>query len=160
LIKAGVAKELALQVVLMDFLYAILDITEVATITGNDVIKTAEIFFLLDARLSLFWLRGRIRELPRQDMWQRKARTGLLNELQAITREVTRQVIISTHKIRSTAKKVDDWMVRQTATVAHCQSVFDEIQGARAIDLAMLTVAVRAMKELIEDQYHSQPQKT
>jgi len=151
LVKAGVPKELALQVVLMDFLYAVLDITEVATITTSDVIKTAEIYFELDAKLSLFWLRNRIRDLPRQDLWQRKARTGLLDELQAVAREVTHQVVISTGKIRSTTKKLDDWLARHAASIAHCRSILDEIQGNRAINLAMLTVAVSAMKDLVQD---------
>jgi len=152
LVKAGVPKDLAQQVVIMDFLYGVLDITEVATSTASDVIKTAEIYFVLDARLSLFWLRGRIRDLPRHDLWQRKARTGLLDELQAIASEVTRQVIISTRKIRSTTKKLDDWLTRNEANITHCHSVLDEIKGNRNIDLAMLTVAVRVMKELIQDQ--------
>jgi glutamate dehydrogenase len=152
LVKAGVPKLLAQDVVLMDFLYAGLDITDIANTSGSDVIKVAEIFFILEARLALFWLRGRIRELPRQDLWQRKARTGLLDELQAVTAEVTRQVLISTGTIRSVTKKVDDWMVRQEVKIKHCRNLINEIQGSQVVDLAMLTVAVREVKTLTLSQ--------
>jgi glutamate dehydrogenase len=154
LIKAGVPKVLAQQVVLMDFMFAGLDITDVAAATGSDVIKVAEIFFALDAKLALFWLRAQIRELPRLDLWQRKARIGLLDELQAVTRDVTRQVMTSTHKIRSATKKIDEWLARHESNIVHCRNVLDEIRGNPAIDLAMLTVAVREMKTLAQKQYH------
>ena len=152
LVNAGVAKTLARQVVLLDFLYAGLDITEVALSTGSEVIKVAEIFFALEAKLSLFWLRGKIRELPRQDLWQRKARTGLMDELQIVARDITSQVINSTHRIRSTAKKLDDWLQRHQTRIEYGRTMLDEVRGNQSIDLAMLTVAVRELKTLTLSQ--------
>ena len=149
LVNAGVSKELAVRIILLDFLYAGLDIIEVAATSGGDLLKVTEIFFALDARLGLYWLREQIRMLPRQDLWQRKARTGLLDELQIVARDITGQVIVSTNGIRSVAGKMDDWMQRHHSRIEHVHTMLDEIKGNQDIDLAMLTVAVRELKTLV-----------
>jgi len=151
MVKAGVPAELAQAVALMDALFAGLDIIELAGATHSDVLKVAEIFFALEARLGLFWLRVQIRALPRQDQWQRKVRIGLLDELQAVTTDLTRQVLLSTRTIRAIPKKIDAWITQHDNRIQHCRNLFEEIQGNHDIDLAMLTVAVRAIKALRQE---------
>jgi glutamate dehydrogenase len=146
LAKAGVAKDLALRIAALEFLDAALDITEVAVSTQGNVEKVAETYFALDAFMDLYWLRSCIRELPRGDLWQRKARTGLLNELQTATREITCQVLNATTHVRGVAQKIAFWAEANRDHLHHCRTVFDEIRLNRIIDLSMLTVAVREIQ--------------
>jgi len=151
LFKAGVPKALAQEIALMQPLYSGLDIVDLAAYTYTDLNKTAEVFYGLEARLDLFWLRQQIHDLPRQDLWQRKARLGLLDELQTITTEIARLVITTTEAKRSGNKKLDDWLTRQQARVSHVHELLQDIRNNPDIDLAMLTVAVREIKNLTHE---------
>jgi len=151
LFKAGVPKAMAQEITLIQPLYSGLDIVDLAAYTYTDLIKTAEVFYGLEARLDLFWLRQQIHDLPRQDLWQRKARLGLLDELQTITTDIARLVITTTDAKRSGVKKLDEWLTRQQARIHHVHELLKDIQNNSNIDLAMLTVAIREIKNLTHE---------
>ncbi len=150
-VDAGVPAGLAQHIVLLDAMYAGLDILALTQSTNLDLMNAAAIFFEIEERLRLFWLRTRIHDLPRDDLWQRKARLGLLDELQTVTTDIARQVIGSIDSIMTPDNILDQWQARQQSRIDHCLEMLDEIEGHPEPDLAMYTVAVREVKVLTHD---------
>ena len=139
----AVPKEMALRVSTLDSLYAALDFTEVADETHTDIGRTAEIYFMLSTSLELQWLKATIYALPRRDPWERRARTGFLDELQNALRDITRAVIVATPHIKVAEQRAAFWLEQKKVGVEHCRSLFADIRATGKQELAMLTVAVR-----------------
>ena len=148
LIKAGIPKELAAQIAGLDVLVTTFDLTEIAIRTGTNILRAAEIYFTLSTSLDLYWLKEQIHALPRRDLWQRKARNGLLEELRGALRILSQEVLESTTQIKGTERRVDAWLQQNKAGVAHWQNLLAEIRASGKTELAMLGVAMREIRVL------------
>lgn len=146
--EAGVAKSLALRIAGLETWYATLDITEVANETGVEVLTVAGLYFGLSNTLQLHWLAEQVKQLPRLNPWQRKARTSLLDELSSEQRILTLQVLSGSESAESLDQGLKAWLLRNRPGVEHCLNVFAEIQAAGRAELAMLTVAMRELRAL------------
>ncbi len=146
--RAGVDRRLALHIASLETWYSSLDITEVANSTESDTLCVAEMYFTLYAKLNLHWLAEQIKLLPRLNPWQRKARTGLLGELNSELRALTIQVLTSTDSEQDGNSRINSWLSRNRIGIEHCHSVFSEIEAAGKAELAMLTVAMRELRAL------------
>ena len=91
----GVPEDLATRVAALPIMFAALDIVEVADERELDVEQVAAVHFRLGSRLGLHWLRDRIVALPRDDRWRARARAALRDDLYAIHRELTAEVLRS-----------------------------------------------------------------
>ncbi|ALP51895.1 NAD-glutamate dehydrogenase [Candidatus Tenderia electrophaga] len=145
---AGVAKPLALRIAGLETWYAALDITAVAADTDVDVMTVAELYFALSSKLELHWLAEQVKRLPRLNPWQRKARTGLLDELNNELRALTLQVLSRTDATDGTEARIKTWSLRNRLAIEHCHNVFAEIRAGGKAELAMLTVAMRELRAL------------
>jgi glutamate dehydrogenase len=104
--------------------------------------------FRLGNRLGLHWLRDRIVELPRDDRWRARARAALRDDLYAIHREITSEVLRSASDDDEPAGLVDGWIDSNPASARALQTVGD-IRSGQSYDLTTLPVAVREMRNLI-----------
>ncbi len=145
---AGVSKSMALNIAGLETWYCSLDITEVASDTDTDILAVAEMYFALSHKLELYWLAEQIKLLPRLNPWQRKARTGLLDELDSELRALTTQVLNSSSSADEAEVRINAWLSRNRIGIDHCHSVFAEIRAAGKAELAMLTVAMRVLRSL------------
>jgi glutamate dehydrogenase len=148
LLKAGVPRDLARRIAGLDTLIAVLDLTEIAAHTGEDLLRCAELYFLLSTDLELYWLGEQIHALPRRDLWQRKARNGLLEESQSALRALTLEALEATPGMRGAAARLAAWRVRNPAGVEHWRALVADIRTGGRADLAVLTVAVRELRAL------------
>ena len=151
--KAGVPKQLALQVARFDALIAMLDLTEIAEQTSIDILQAAEIYFALSASLELDWLKEQIHTLPRHDTWQRKARNGLLEELSGALRTLTQEVLENTAEIKHTKQCIAAWLAHNQAGVDHWRGLVTDIRAGGHRDLAMLSVAMRELRALARNAH-------
>ena len=147
-IKAKVPKELARQIAGLDSLIATLDITEIAIHTGTDILHAAETYFALSSSLELYWLKEQIHALPRRDLWQRKARNGLLEELYAALHALTHEVLKTTTPTKSAERRLAAWLARNKTGVDYWHSLVADIRASGRTELAMLSVAMREMRAL------------
>jgi len=145
---AAVSKPLALHIAGLEVWYDSLDITEVAKDTGTDIPVVAEMYFALHSKLGLHWLTEQIKLLPRLNPWQRKARTGLLDELNSELRALSTQVLVSSDSADDAVVRINAWLSRNRIGIDHCHSVFAEIRAGGKAELAMLTVAMRELRAL------------
>jgi glutamate dehydrogenase len=144
----GVSRELAERVVTFDTLYATLDIVEVADSTLRPVEIVAEIYFDLAARLGLPWLREMIVALPGQVHWQMLAKGAMLDDLSGIQRTITGEVIAGGGDIAAPAGLIAAWQDRNRRGIERAAQLLGELRSAAPIDAAMLSVALRELRNL------------
>jgi glutamate dehydrogenase len=144
---AGVPAELAARVASLATMFSTLDVVEVADDTGLDVEQVAAVHFALGARLGLHWLRDRIVELPRDDHWRARARAALRDDLYAIHRELTAEVLRFGPDVGDTAARVNAWVEANPASERSLATLAD-IRVGRTYDLTTLPVAVREIRNL------------
>ncbi|MCK5894137.1 MAG: NAD-glutamate dehydrogenase [Endozoicomonadaceae bacterium] len=146
LIKAGIPKDLALICASFRYLYYMLDIVSIAARNDQSVKATATVYFGLEDRLALNWLRNQVRGLPESDLWQRKAKASLRDQLDHSLGQNTSSILNAKGKKPMT--KLNAWLELSAVPVSHWQRVMSDIEKAGTPDLAMLSVAVQDLARL------------
>jgi glutamate dehydrogenase len=144
----GVPVDLATRVAALPIMFSALDIVVVADERELDVDRVAAAHFRLGSRLGLHWLRDRIVALPRDDRWRARARAALRDDLYAIHRQITSEVLRSASKGDEPEGLVDGWIDSNPASERTLQTLGD-IRSGQTYDLTTLPVAVREMRNLI-----------
>ena len=144
----GVPEDLATRVAALPIMFSALDIVVVADESELDVDRVAAAHFRLGSRLGLHWLRDRIVALPRDDRWRARARAALRDDLYAIHREITSEVLRSALRRLEPDGLVDGWIDSNPASERALQTLGD-IRGGQSYDLTTLPVALREMRNLI-----------
>ncbi|HEX4885831.1 MAG TPA: NAD-glutamate dehydrogenase [Casimicrobiaceae bacterium] len=143
----GVPADLAQRVAALDAMGGVLDIAEVAQGLGREVGDVAEIYFVLGHRLGLDWLARRIGALDGQGHWQALARSALRDDVAGLQRSLTRDVLA--HGAGGPARaRIEAWEAASSVARGRAARVVDEVKSAAQPDLAMLSVALRELRNL------------
>jgi glutamate dehydrogenase len=146
---AGVPRQLAARISLLESLLPVLDLVEVAAATGRSLDEAVAVHFAIDDRLELHALRQRIRALPRQERWEALARRALWEDLQSEHRSLTADILSESPNGR-VAERVGAWLEHNAGAVSRAEQVLADVKAGNAPDLATLSVAVREIRNLIE----------
>ncbi|HWF49747.1 MAG TPA: NAD-glutamate dehydrogenase [Solirubrobacteraceae bacterium] len=149
--RAGVPPELAGRVAGLPSLVAALDIVEVAEATMRSLDSVAAVYFVLGGRLGLNWLRDQIAELPGADRWQALARSAMRDDLYSLHRALTQNVVHSPRAAGDVDAEIDAWMRANAGAVERSRTMLGEIRATRVFDLTTLPVALRAVRNLLQD---------
>ncbi|HEU4397973.1 MAG TPA: NAD-glutamate dehydrogenase [Actinomycetota bacterium] len=146
----GVPADLANRVASLDALFSGLNVIEVATTCGETVEAVAAVYFALGARLDLHWLRDQIAKLPSETHWQALAQGALRDDLYSEQRELTAEVLRPGLEDRDAEALIDAWMRENSASVDRATAMLDDLKEAETLDIAMLSVALREIRNLSE----------
>jgi glutamate dehydrogenase len=146
---AGVPAALARRVAGAELAYAALDITDVSQSAGRSVPCVAEIYFTLAARLNFSWLREQIGLLPGDSHWQTLARAALRDELAELLRSLTAVVLGIKPGVDEPDVLISTWEENNRSALERSRQVLSELQAATSPDLAMLSVAIRELRNLV-----------
>jgi glutamate dehydrogenase len=145
----GVPKELAVRVVTFDTLYATLDIAEVAANAKLPVDPVATVYFDLANKLGVPWLREKIAALPGDQHWQMLARSAMQDDLSGLQRALTGTVLANAAGNGSApAKMVAAWQDGNRRALERAELLLAELRAVSAPDAAMLSVALRELRNL------------
>jgi len=144
-----VPEELAERVAAMVPAYSAFDLVEIAAAVGRSVEETAEVYFDLGERLQITRLRDRITALLRDDRWNTMARAALRDDLYAAHAAITRDVLHVTGP-GSPEERLADWVRRNEPAVQRAGQTLTEIWESDRFTVAMLSVAVRAIRTLVD----------
>ena len=133
----------------MPSMLSVFDIVEVAELARRDAKAVMEIYFGLASRLELNWLRDRIIDLPRENRWETLARAALRDDLYAVHRSLTQEVLEVGGRETGTEAAIEAWMEQNGASVERCLGMLADIQASRAYDTTTLPVALREVRNLI-----------
>jgi glutamate dehydrogenase len=146
----GVPADLATRVASLDALYSGLDIIEVASAKEETVEAVAAIYFALGFRLDLHWLRDQINGLPAESHWQTLAKGALRDDLSSEQRQLTAQVLRHQTAGPDAEAMIEAWVSDSRAAVTRCEAMLEDLKQADAIDVAMLSVALREIRSLAQ----------
>ncbi|MBR7889458.1 NAD-glutamate dehydrogenase [Marinomonas sp. A79] len=133
----------------LHYLFYGLDIIRVATNTDTEVLDVAQTYFALEMDLELHWLRHKVGSLTADDMWQRRAKAGLGDEIDNSLRTLTQEVIQASADIKKLEQRLAHWRESNNDNIKHYRGTFKEIKTESELTLAMVTVAIRELRNLI-----------
>ncbi len=148
LVEAGVPVEVAQQVARLEPLYSALDVAEVGYGTDVPVERAARVYFALEARLDLGWLRDRIAELPADNRWHTRARTALDEELYAQQRLLATEVLSNSGAAGPPEQLLDAWSAHSNGAVDRYLQLTADLKSAAPVDMPTLSVAVKEIGAL------------
>ncbi len=143
----GTPPELAARVVALDTLYAALDIVEEAGDKRRPVETVARIYFELATLLGLPWLREKVGALPADHHWQTLARGAMQDDLSGLQRAITRDVLGGAADATA-PRLVNAWQAGNRRAIDRVGRLLAELRAAPAPDAAMLSVALRELRNL------------
>ncbi len=146
-VAAGAGGSLAERVAAFEPLVGALDITEIASSTGRPIPIVASVYFELSDRLGLPWLRDRIGALPADSHWRALARTAMRDDLSALARSLASRAL-SEGGAGDTATVLVGWRAKHATALARAERLIGELKMAAALDLPMLSVALRELRNL------------
>ncbi|MGI9304600.1 MAG: NAD-glutamate dehydrogenase [Gammaproteobacteria bacterium] len=146
----GVPETLAFRVVALDTAFSALDIVEVTGSTNLGVQTVGKIYFTLGNRLRLHWLRKELSSLPVDNQWQARAGIALHDDLYALQKSLTSEVLWLGPEIASPETRLKTWFEKSGASVERCMQMFTDLSAQPSRDLAMLSVALRELHNLVQ----------
>jgi glutamate dehydrogenase len=146
-VQSGVPSELAQRVGAADRLFNALDIAEIAEAGQSPLEATSEVHFGIGERLGLEKLRQQIEQLPADNHWHNLAKIALADDLADLQRSIA-QDAVSGHS-GAAGDKLAAWEARNPAAFARAKRLVSELADAATADLAMLSVALRELRNLV-----------
>ncbi len=140
---------LATRVASLDAVFAALDIVEISTARTCAVEAVAAVYFTLGGRLELAWLRQQVARLPTDSHWQTLAKAALRDDLASLQRALTAEVLQPGPGGNAADALIDAWEERKRSGLERCRQVLADQHAAPGLDLAMLSVALRELRNLI-----------
>jgi glutamate dehydrogenase len=145
-VEGGVPPALAQHVAASDGLFAALDIAEIAETTARSLDEVGEVHSGLGGRLGLSKLRQQIGALASDSYWQSLAKVALGDDLADLQRAITNEVVSEGEG--GAAQMLGAWETRARSAIERAQRLLVELGDAKTADLAMLSVALRELRNL------------
>jgi glutamate dehydrogenase len=146
--KEGVPRELAARIAAMDALFNALDIVEVADSLKRDIEPVARLHFALAGELDFPWLRAHIGMLSADNHWQTLAKAALRDDLASMLRTLTADALRAGASPSDPAALIASWKNRNSVLYERFRQVLADLRASGSADLAMLSVAMRELRNL------------
>jgi len=144
----GVDEVLAARVATFDSQFAALDVVEVAAALKSEADVVARLYFALGGRLEFPWLRSRIDRLAATSHWHTLAKAALRDDLASMQRQLTAVALRAAPNERDPARLAALWEAAHKNVLERFSQVLADLRTAEAPDLAMLSVAMRELRNL------------
>ncbi|AOW14290.1 NAD-glutamate dehydrogenase [Hydrogenophaga crassostreae] len=141
LVEAGVDAQLAEDLTVLDHLYPVLDLVDVAAKCNSSLEKAARIYFGVDHVLDLGLWRTMIAKLPTDTLWQTQARGSARDDAYSIASQIVQYLL-------GEKKSVEQWEETHSKTIARVSAMRESVAGA-VPDLAPVSVALRELRQLV-----------
>ncbi|GMV45974.1 MAG: NAD-glutamate dehydrogenase [Pseudomonadota bacterium] len=143
---AGVPAPLAARIASAEGLLDALDVAEAAETTQRPFDEVCAVHARVGERLGLARLRAQIDGLASDSYWQGRAKAALGDDLAALHRALAEQVLAGGAK--GGEELVAHWEAAHAAPLERARRLLADLAEARQADLAMLSVAMRELRNL------------
>jgi glutamate dehydrogenase len=144
----NVPSDLAKRLVSFEPLYSALDIIEIANETKRSVEEVAGVYFVVGGRLHLSWLRKQVDNLPGDSHWQTLARIGLGEDVSRLQTELTTLILKLSPGVKTPDALINEWEGQNKNSLGRSRQLVADLHSAGKVDLSMLSVAVRELRNL------------
>jgi len=142
-----VPHELAARCAAFEPMFYALDIVEVAHSVQRDIEPVARLHFALAGELDFPWIRARIGALPAETHWHTLAKAALRDDLASMLRALAAEALRA-DGAADPASQIAAWKARNAVLYERVRQVLGELRAAETPDLAMLSVAMRELRNL------------
>ncbi|MDC8773636.1 NAD-glutamate dehydrogenase [Roseateles albus] len=146
-VAAGVPIDIARDVSHAEELFAALDIAEIADATQHSLEVVCEVHAKLGQKLGLERLRQQIDALAADSYWQTQAKAALGDDLSGLQRAIALDVL-GQGEGQAAPELLSNWTTRNQDALERAHKLLGEFSEAKAVDLAMLSVALRELRNL------------
>src|ERR1051325_6453318 len=144
----GIPEDLAQRVASLDVMTSAMDIVRIArTDAAHGVEDVARVYFGVGARLSLDRLRSATATIVAETPWQKTAIAALVDDLFNYQSTLASRVIAETD---GAPNPVATWLSARPRVVERVDQTMNELRASATVDLAMLSVASRQLRALVE----------
>ncbi|PKO68134.1 MAG: NAD-glutamate dehydrogenase [Betaproteobacteria bacterium HGW-Betaproteobacteria-16] len=140
LIEAGVDAQLADDLTVLDYLYPVLDLVDVAAKAGCTLEQAARTYFAIENTLGLALWRQQIGKLPTESLWQTQARASARDDVYSIAAQMSLSLL-------SSQQPLAQWLERHAKAIERLNAMRESIAG-QTPDLAPVSVALRELRGL------------
>jgi glutamate dehydrogenase len=144
----GVAAVIAARVAASEILFSALDVVELASSHAKPVETVARVYFAIAAILGFAWLRERIGQLTADGHWPSLAKNAMRDDLAGLQRTLASDVLAQADSDASPEALIGLWQEANTTALERAQRLLAELRDGPAPDLAMLSVALRELRNL------------
>ncbi len=148
----GAPSDLSELVATLRYLAPCLDVVRIARGANIPVEAVGRTYFAAGDRLGLEWLRQSAAALTAETHWQRQAVSAVMEDLFAQQRDLATRMLgerKANGKIEG-PELVGDWLDGRATVTARLEGLLGELKQSGTVDLAMLTVASRELRSLLE----------
>jgi glutamate dehydrogenase len=149
LVETGIPERLANRIAGLDVMSSAMDIVRIAR-TGGGIDDVARVYFWVGARFGLDRLRTAGASIAAETPWQKAAVAAVVDDLFNYQSVLASRVIAESNGARGSTDSVDVWLASRGRVVERVDQTMNEMRGAPSVDLAMLTVATRQLRTLVE----------
>jgi len=121
-------------------------VAEIAEAAKRPLEQVSEVHTGLGQRLGLARLGQQIDALPSASHWMNLAKAALGDDLAGLQRLITQRVVSEDEG--DAAAMLAAWEQRNRGTLERAQVLLGELADTKAVDLAMLSVALRELRNL------------
>jgi glutamate dehydrogenase len=146
----GIPESLARRVASLDVMSSAMDIIRISqTDADHSVEEVAKVYFGVGARFGLDRLRNASANIAAETPWQKTALTTLVDDLFAYQSQLASRVISEADGAKS-GDPVELWLTNRSRVVERVDQTMHDFRAATSIDFAMLAVASRQLRVLVE----------
>jgi glutamate dehydrogenase len=142
-IERGASPETALIVSGLLDEFAALDLQLKSQVSDVDLEVWSDVYFAVSDAISGDVLLTSISSLQRDDHWQTLARAALRADMYTVLASVTEQIVV-----RRSDFTFEQWRARHAATLQRIESMISDMNKKSSADIAVLSVALRLVREL------------
>jgi glutamate dehydrogenase len=146
--KDRVPTDVAQRAAGFDAMFSALDIVEVADHLKRDIDSVARVHFALSGELDFPWLRSSIGMLASDTHWQTLAKAALRDDLASTLRALTADALRADASPSDPATLIAAWKARNSVLYERFRQILADLRAAESPDLAMLSVAMRELRNL------------
>jgi glutamate dehydrogenase len=128
-------------------LFSALDIADIAEASKRPLAQTAQVHAGVGQRLGLERMRQQIELLPADSYWHSLAKLALSDDLNDLQRSIALEAL--GHGDGNAGEVLDRWEHGNRQALDRAQRLLVELQETPGSDLAMLSVALRELRNLV-----------
>jgi glutamate dehydrogenase len=146
LVASGIPQALATRVAALAVMSSAMDIVRISK-EGGAVEDSARVYFGLGARFGLERLRAAGASIVAETPWQKAAVAAVVDDLFTYQSVIAAKVLAEGN---GSADPVEAWLSHRARIVERIDQVMNDLRAAPSIDLAMLSVASRQLRTLVD----------